>query len=241
MNVTRKIEKCVGRMRAGAPFTYTEIGIDPSEYAAGAKAIERLLKKGTITRVSNGVFYKPRKTVFGTLLPSEDELLRPYLFDGNRRIGYITGAALYNKMGLTTQVPKNLRVASRGSRIVTRIGSIKVSPIKSYVEVTNTNYTLLEILDAIKDFKIIPDLDKNMVIRIFLGKIKLLSDLERNKMIRMALKYPPRVRAFLGALLNALEMNVNTIPLKRSINPFSKYNLGINEELLPTVSNWNIY
>ena len=240
MKVAQKIEKNIGRIALGAAFTYKELGIEASEYPAAAKAIERLLKRGLISRVSTGVFYKPKQTVFGTLKPSEEELLRPYLFDENKRIGYITGNALYNKLGLTTQVPKNIKVACRGSRIITRIGSIEVSPIKSYVDVTNENYKLLELLDALKDFKIIPDLDKKMAVRFLLDKIKILSEQEKEKMIRIALKYPPRVRAFLGALLSALKINGNTLLLKQSINPLSQYSYGISENELPTVINWNI-
>ena len=240
MKVAQKIEKNIGRIALGVAFTYKELGIEASEYPAAAKAIERLLKRGLISRVSTGVFYKPKQTVFGTLKPSEEELLRPYLFDENKRIGYITGNALYNKLGLTTQVPKNIKVACRGSRIITRIGSIEVSPIKSYVDVTNENYKLLELLDALKDFKIIPDLDKKMAVRFLLDKIKILSEQEKEKMIRIALKYPPRVRAFLGALLSALKINGNTLLLKQSINPLSQYNYGISENELPTVTNWNI-
>ena len=48
---------------------------------AAAKAIERLIAKGVAKRVSNGVFYKPKKSVFGELKPSEDELLKQYLFE----------------------------------------------------------------------------------------------------------------------------------------------------------------
>ena len=240
MKVAQKIEKNIGRIALGVAFTYKELGIEASEYPAAAKAIERLLKRGLISRVSTGVFYKPKQTVFGTLKPSEEELLRPYLFDENMRIGYITGTALYNKLGLTTQVPKNIKVACRGSRIITRIGSIEVSPIKSYVDVTNENYKLLELLDALKDFKIIPDLDKKMAVRFLLDKIKILSEQEKEKMIRIALKYPPRVRAFLGALLSALKINGNTLLLKQSINPLSQYSYGISENELPTVINWNI-
>ena len=240
MKVAQKIEKNIGRIALGVAFTYKELGIEASEYPAAAKAIERLLKRGLISRVSTGVFYKPKQTVFGTLKPSEEELLRPYLFDENKRIGYITGNALYNKLGLTTQVPKNIKVACRGSRIITRIGSIEVSPIKSYVDVTNENYKLLELLDALKDFKIITDLDKKMAVRFLLDKIKILSEQEKEKMIRIALKYPPRVRAFLGALLSALKINGNTLLLKQSINPLSQYSYGISENELPTVINWNI-
>jgi hypothetical protein len=240
MKVSQRIEKSIGRIVSGKTFTYSELELEPEEYPAATKAIERLLKRGLINRATTGVFYKPRQTVFGDLKPAEEELLRPYLFDGDKRVAYITGTALYNKMGLTTQVPKNIKVASQGTRVITRIGNIKIAPIKSYVEVTNENYKLLEILDALKDFRIIPDLDKKMTIQLLLRKIKDLSDKEKAGMVKIALKYPPRVRAFFGAILDELKINKNSVLLKQSINPLSKYSYGIKEEQLSTISNWNI-
>ena len=101
MKIARKIEKNISCIALGTPFTYKELDLAASEYPAAAKAIERLLKRGLINRVSTGVFYKPKQTIFGDLKPSEEELLRPYLFEENKRIAYITGTALYNKLGLT--------------------------------------------------------------------------------------------------------------------------------------------
>ena len=143
-------------------------------------------------------------------------------------------------MGLTTQVPKNIRVASRGKRILTTIGSIKVKPVKSYVDVTDDNYYLMELLDVLKDFKIIPDTAKDQVIKFMLQKIKELSNKEREKFIKIALKYPPRVRAFAGALLNELNPKLPVSELKKSINPLTIYEYGISKKQLSAIEYWNI-
>ena len=65
-----------------------------------AKAIERLIDKGIIKRVSTGVFYKPKQTLLGELKPNEQELLKPCLFQNKKWIAYITGNSLYHRMGL---------------------------------------------------------------------------------------------------------------------------------------------
>ena len=141
-----------------------------------------------IKRVSTGVFYKPKQSAFGELKPREDELLKPYLFQDGKRIAYITGGSLYNRMGLTTQVSKTIKVASKVKRVTTKIGKTQVKPVKSYVDVTNENYYLLEILDALKDFKVIPDLDKKSGIALLKNKINKLSKNDQSKIIRYALK-----------------------------------------------------
>ena len=85
-------------------FGYADLKIGENQFLSAAKAIERLQKKGVIQKLSKGKFYKPKKSVFGILKPNQEELLKSYLFDGKKRITYITGNYLYNQLGLTTQV-----------------------------------------------------------------------------------------------------------------------------------------
>jgi len=239
MKVAEKIVKKIKRMPEGTTFKYQQLDITSGEYGAATKAIERLIGKGIIKRVTTGVFYKPKQTVFGELLPRETEIIKPYLYEQGNRIAYITGTALYNNLGLTTQVPKTIKIASRSKRICINSGNIKAKPIKSYVDVTEDNYYLLEILDVLKDFTIIPDMDIEGGIRFLLSKLKELSEKETNKLIKYALKYPPRVRGFLGALLNEISGQENII-LKQSLNPLTIYNFRIDKKQLTTAPNWNI-
>jgi len=240
MKVSERIEKKINGLPDGITFTYRELPIALNEYAAAAKAIERLVKKSVISRVSAGIFYKPRQTAFGNLRPREEELLKPYLFYEGNRVAYITGIALYNRMGLTTQVPKDIRVASRNKRIITKLGSIQVKPVKSYADVTENNYYLMELLDVLKDFKTIPDTEMGEVIKHMLQKFRGLSAREKDKLVEVSLKYPPRVRALTGALLNELNPVKPVIELKKSINPFSFFKYGIDRDLLQYIDYWNI-
>jgi hypothetical protein len=240
MKVAQKIQLGINGMKEGITFNYQQLSIDQSEYIAAAKAIERLIKKGVIKRLSTGIFYKPKQSAFGELRPREKELLKLYLFQDGKRIAYITGASLYNRMGLTTQVPKSLKVASKVKRITTQIGKTQVKPVKSYVDVSNENYHLLEILDALKDFKSIPDLDKKSAIALLKDKICNLSENDQTKMIKYALKYPPRVMAFLGAILEFSNINNGLESLRTNLNPLTTYKIGIKKEALPTAQKWNI-
>lgn len=240
MKVTKKIENKINKIKEGTTFNYQQLSIDSNEYGAAAKAIERFIEKGIIKRVSTGVFYKPKQTIFGELKPNEEELLKPYLFQNNKRIAYITGTSLYNKMGLTTQIPKNIKIASRDKRITVSVGNIKGTPVKSYVDVTDKNFYLLEILDALKDFKKIPDLDKKSAIKIISNRLKELNANEIKQLIKCVCSYPPRVRAFLGALIEKVDSSIELIVLKKSLNPLSEYNYAINKSLLSTAPNWNI-
>lgn len=240
MGVTQNIQKQVSKLAEGTTFKYDQLAIKPQEFFAAAKAIERLIAKGIIKRVSTGVFYKPKKTVFGELKPNEEEILKPYLFEKGKRIAYITGTSLYNRLGLTTQIPKSIKIASRNKRITVSNGNVKATPVKSYVDVTDKNFYLLELLDSLKDFKKIPDLDKVSAIKILSEKLKELNPTETKLLIKCGLAYPPRVRSFLGALLENIKTTSDLTALKTSLNPLSKYKYGIEKKQLPTVENWNI-
>jgi hypothetical protein len=240
MTISKKIEDKVKNLPIGTTFTYQTLSVKADEYAATAKALERLIKKELIKRVSTGVFYKPKQTIFGELMPREEELLKNYLFENDKRIAYITGLSLYNKLGLTTQVPKTIKIASRDKRIFASIGNIKGKPVKSYIDVSDKNYYILEILDALKDFKQIPDMDKKSGLLLLADRIKKWDKKDKTLLIKYALKYPPRVRAILGAILENFITSEDVKPLKESLNPLSQYEYNIAETILPNTKNWNI-
>ncbi len=227
-------------MPLGMTFKYQQLGIASNEYGAAAKAIERLIAKKIIKRIAVGVFYKPKKTLFGELKPGEEDRLRPYLFSGEKRIAYITGTALYNRMGLTTQIPGDIRVASKLKEIRIRIGNINVRRVKSYVDVADENYYLLEILDVLKDFKQIPDLDKKTAVKQMTAALASLKNKERLQIIQYGLDYPPRARAFLGALLENVPADMDLEQLAQSLNPLTVYDLGITPDILSAAGKWNI-
>jgi hypothetical protein len=241
MQTTKKIEKAISRFQDGEVFNYDQLSLVPTEYRAAVKALGRMAQAGLIKRASTGRYYKPNRSVFGELKPGEEQLLKPYLFKRGKRIAYVTGEALYNKMGLTTQVPKNIKVASRDKRVITKVGNVAVKPVKSYVDVTDDNYFILEILDAMKDFKEIPDLNRMTALKRLIQKIKELKEDDVRKLINVSLKYPPRVRALTGALLTSLKIDNKLIEtLIKSLNPLSSYNFGIKKKELPAINQWNI-
>ncbi len=240
MTVSQKIEKQLQQIPEGTTFRYQGLAIEASEYPAASKTIERLITKGTLQRASKGVFYKPKQTVFGALKPSDDELLKQYLFKDGQRVAYITGASLYNQMGLTTQVPYIITVASKTRRAFTSIGNLMIKPAKSYVEVTDDNYKLLGILDAIKDFNTISDINYELGITLIISKLRTLSLNEITEIIKYSLNYPPRTRALLGAMLEIMNKSLVLNVLKSSLNPLSKYTYGIKNGILPNALEWQL-
>ena len=240
MKISENISLQLEKIPDDQVFGYADLKIGENQFLSAAKAIERLQKKGVIQKLSKGKFYKPKKSVFGILKPNQEELLKSYLFDDKKRIAYITGNYLYNQLGLTTQVGKQLQIASRSKRIIVKTALVNAKPVMAYVDVTDDNYILLGILDAIKDIKTIPDVDIKNVILIISERINKMDAKNKMSFLKYALKYPPRVRALLGAILQQMNSKLDLSKLKSSLNPISIYKLGIDNSILKASEFWNI-
>jgi hypothetical protein len=241
MPLATDIRMRIKKLPEGKTFGYNNLHIAREDYTTAAKALERLQKQGVIKKVSKGVFYKPEQTVFGELKPDYSELLRSYLFENGKRIAYETGTSLYNRMGLTTQLAFRIKIASRGKRININRGTLKADAVKSYAEVTNSNYETLGILDAFKDMKRIPDCSETQAVSRLSAIVKKLNDKQIASLIKYALLYPPRVRALAGAILENNGSKLKELEkLKASINPLTTIKLGLKETELPNKSKWYI-
>lgn len=242
MKVAEQIRNKIKSFPESEPFGYADLGIEQTDFVTAAKALERLQKSGTIKKVSKGVFYKPKISVLGILPPNYNQILQNYLYEDGKRTGYVTGYVLYNQLNLTTQMAFTTTIATNRSRKKINIGWLKTNCVKAYVKVTEENYPLLGILDALKDIKSIPDSSPSNAIKILMSKIK---GFEKNKIeniMNYALQYPPRVRALLGAIIEHVfrKNEFDVMPLKKSLNPSTIFKLGLKNNDLPTSQNWNI-
>jgi hypothetical protein len=240
ISLAQRITQQIQSLPEDISFGYAQLAIDGQEYQSAAKVLERLQKKGIVKKLSKGLFYKPKITRFGEKLPDEQQVLKPYLYQNGKRIAYITGNYLYNQMGLTTQISVVIQIASRDKRIFINRGTIQATAVKSYVDVTENNYQMLGLLDAMKDLKQIPDMDMQAAITIFKNQISQLDGIKLAELIGFALKYPPRVRALLGAILTMTDAKIDIQPLQNSLNPLTTFVLGIDSNVLASVSKWNI-
>ncbi|WP_417942192.1 DUF6088 family protein [Flavobacterium sp. RS13.1] len=240
MTVADKIGRKVKQIAPGEVFGYAALGLSADELLAGAKALGRLTSRGIVKRARKGYYYKPKISVFGEQKPREEALLGLYLYEDSRQTAYVTGTRLYNRLGLTTQVTNAVRVASQSRQIKGRAGSMAVKPAKSYVKVTPDKIRYLEILDVMKDFNSIPDMQAKDGLTYLKKEIGRLKNDEIKKLVSYGISYPPKVRALLGAVLEDIKDFGDLKKLKASINPASRYQYGITAELLPTINFWNI-
>ena len=105
MTVSTAVAQSIDQYVPGQVFGYRDLPLYQSKPSNVVQIVNRLVKKNEIKRLSKGKFYKPKQSVIGDLKPSDSELLKTVMFKNGAVRGYITGTALFNQLGLTTQVP----------------------------------------------------------------------------------------------------------------------------------------
>lgn len=229
----------IDRYPKGYVFTYNDFLTEVNSKEAVIKNLNRMVASDKIKKLSKGRFYKSETSVFGELLPDTMQIVKDLLEKDRKIIGYITGLGIYNKLQLTTQVSAVIQIGRNETRPALKRGMYRISFIKQKNPITKDNIPLLQILDAIRYIKKIPDTtDSKSVIR-FKSIISGLSNNEKYQLIKLCRKYPPSTRALTGAILELIGMQ-KISRLKKSLNPITTYSYNISEEVLPNQSNWNI-
>lgn len=109
------------------------------------------------------------------LRPEENEIIKIVTQQGNQQIGYLSGVPLYNRMGLTTQVSNSLIIARNGRLLAKEINGYKIKFVSQPIKINQKDIPLLQLLDAIKEIKHIPDTSVDKSINILVFKLTSLS------------------------------------------------------------------
>ena len=118
------------------------------------KAIRELVEKKAIKRYSTGIYYIPRKTLFGDSILSPEKIIsKRYISNKDNVYGYISGISLLNSVGLTTQVPNIITIvtnqeSSRGRKIY--VGNQCVYISRPNAPINSANSATLKFLEIIK-------------------------------------------------------------------------------------------
>jgi hypothetical protein len=199
-----------------------------------------LARNGSITKLAKGKYYKPEQTAFGALQPEPYQLVKDLLEENGKVVGYLTSYNIYNKLGLSTQVSNLIQIGKNEVRTKFKRGVFTISFLKQKNTITKENIPFLQMLDAIRNIKKIPDSSIKNNCNRFLSLLKNYTPNELATLVRLAQKYPPATRALLGALL---EENGNTELLQalaKSLNSISTYELNGANEVLSFTNKWNI-
>ncbi|MFW5781377.1 MAG: DUF6088 family protein [Bacteroidota bacterium] len=106
ITVEDKIIKKIKKAGRGSLF-FTNDFIAFGNSKAVSKALERLVDKGELKRVSRGIYTRPKTSkLIGEVMPSKEEVAKAIAKRDKARI-IPTGSYALNMLGLSTQVPMN--------------------------------------------------------------------------------------------------------------------------------------
>jgi len=240
MKLTDYIAFTIDRLPRGYVFTYVDFLTDVSQKEAIIKALNRMVVSGKIAKLAKGKYYKPESTPFGDLPPNQVQIVKDLLEENGKITGYLTGYSLYNQLGLTTQVSNLIQIGKNEVRPKIQRERYTISFIKQKNTITKENIRLLQLLDAMRMIKKIPDATIELSCRRLLAIMTDLMENEITSLIRLALKYPPATRALLGAMLEQIDPTKPAEILYKSLNPITKYKLTGVTRVLSTAGKWNI-
>lgn len=117
--------------------------------------LNRLIKENIIKAAYKGIYYIPKKNIFGEMPLAIRKIIQyKYLVDkfGNVK-GYITGAILFNKVGLTTQVPNIMDITTNECKNYNKYTNdyFNTTIRMPKIEITNENYKYLQLFDLIEN------------------------------------------------------------------------------------------
>lgn len=238
MIIGNEVMRKIGTTPEGIVLTIGDFNVAPQYQGTLVKALNRLVARGTLKRLSKGKYYKPRETMFGTLKPAPEEITKDFLEKKGKLIGYITGNSAFSSMGLTTQITSSIMIGTNIYRHPLERGGYHISFLLQRNPITEENIPLLRILDAIKLIKDIPATNPDAVVTQLGCLMKGLDGSKQSELLALAENYAPFVRALLGAVMEANDLN--TGKLMYSLNGTTSYKLPVTESALPNKQSWNI-
>lgn len=202
---------------------YREKFSEQMSEAAFMQAISRLSKSGEIERISKGIYCMPKKTRFGTILPSDREIADLFT---RQNSGVIVGYELYNSLGVTTQASRRLTAySSLADEQVKQIGNVVVQ--KYDLDYTAEVKAVIRMMELLCHCKEIQDIDYSA----FLRNVEALSKQYTEgafEVVQSVIGYPKRTVAFLREALNYYRVPNR---LSKHLSALSNYRIPRMEEL----------
>jgi hypothetical protein len=207
---------------------------EPLPFPAVTQALSRLARKGLIQRISKGLYYRPRKTAFGSSRPAPD-LLRALPIRGKTM--FPAGTAAANLLGFTTQMPAKAEYSTtKGSLPQSMIGKgakLHTRRPEAWKVLSESDAAILEFL---RGRGLASELEPVETTKRLLSLLRDEGRYER--LAKAAFSEPPRVRAMLGCIGEQLRTGEPyRRKLRETLNPLSRFDFG-NLSGLKHASEW---
>lgn len=152
MSIQDRILRRVLREKRGV-FFFTKSFINYGEPLAIRRALNRLVKKGKLCRVMNGIYVRQKiDPVIGILTPGIDEIAKAIVKKNKKRIAP-TGITALNELGLSTQVPARVIYLTNGASRTIKIGNrtltFKKTAAKNVSAMGKINHLVIQALRVV--------------------------------------------------------------------------------------------
>lgn len=134
---------------------------------ATAVAMKRILDAKALPELrfyQKGIYYRTEKTLFGEVGINKELLIKDKYLASD--MGYETGLSLLHRMGLTTQIPKHIILATNAAKDCAKLDkklNVVIKPPKVKVNAENKKYLqMLDLLDGLSKAPV--DVEKPFVI-----------------------------------------------------------------------------
>ena len=117
-----EIDDIKQKVEIGGIFFISDFA-QPTNYEAVRKALQRLVNKGEIERISKGVYFLPkRNSVLGNIYPQSEQIAKAIAKRDKARI-IPTGSTALHELGLSSQVPMKHMFLTDGSTRNIKVGN----------------------------------------------------------------------------------------------------------------------
>ena len=139
------------------------------------KKLKKLCDEEKIIRFEKGVYYIPTDTPLGkSRLDPKKVIIKKYINDGNKIIGYFSGITFMNMLGLSAQMPNMMEIYTNNEPSRVRevpVGSQRVLLRRSRTAINSSNAATLSFLELMNFTDAgFYDAEKKKIIAAFIDK-----------------------------------------------------------------------
>jgi hypothetical protein len=120
-STSQTIRKRISHLGDGTLFTINNFESINNDNLV-TRTLSRMQNEGAIIRVATGIYMNPKKTQFGILYPTIDQIARKIAERDKAQI-MPTGDTALNILGLSTQVPMNAVYTTNGAKRKVKVGN----------------------------------------------------------------------------------------------------------------------
>ena len=125
MMISATIRSRIGRFRRGEPFTSREL-LALGSRASVDQTLSRLVRQGVISRVSRGIYVKPKKSAILGEMPVPAARIAEAVARAEGTKLQVSGAEAANLLGVSTQTPVRKLYLTNGPSRKIRVGKQEI-------------------------------------------------------------------------------------------------------------------